>query len=240
MKKLLLLILIVLLCTAAYMLAFKNIEIGTLKTTNLEELEALDKELRSDIDKARELNETTYATKINELNSSIKRLTTSKETYAAKINSLSEDVDLGIVAIKKYKIEYLWTKLENYAKDNGVWIKLDLLENGGEDVYDLDITLKGSYIDITEVIFDIEKDDTLDFTVEEFKIVPSSTTTTTTTTTNTPTLPNDSGTITPSDANNTNNNSTNNTSSNTAQTVVVDASVLQATFTIKNVNIELD
>ena len=70
--------------------------------------------------------------------------------------------------------------------------------------------------------------------------LPSSTTTTTTTTTNTPTLPNDSGTITPSDANNTNNNSTNNTSSNTAQTVVVDASVLQATFTIKNVNIELD
>ena len=148
---------------------------------------------------------------------------------------MSEDAELGIVSIKNYKIEYLWTKLENYAKDNGVWLKLDLIENGGEN-YDLDITLRGSYIDITETIFDIEKDDTLDFIIEEFKLVPS-TTTKATTTTNTPTLPNDSETITPSDANN---NSTSNSSNNSGQTVVVDATVLEATFSIKDVNVELN
>lgn len=235
MKKLLILILIVLLATVAYMMAFKNIKIGKWETTNIEQLETLDKELDDDIEKARELNETTYTTKIDDLNKSIKNLQKTKETYEAKISNMSEDAELGIVSIKNYKIEYLWTKLENYAKDNGVWLKLDLIENGGEN-YDLDITLRGSYIDITETIFDIEKDDTLDFIIEEFKLVPS-TTTKATTTTNTPTLPNDSETITPSDANN---NSTSNSSNNSGQTVVVDATVLEATFSIKDVNVELN
>ena len=229
MKKLLILILIVLLSVAVYMIGFKNIKILDWKTTNIQELEALDKELKADIENAKELNGTVYTTRIEELNKSIRQLKTSKETYEAKVSSLSEDAELGIVSIKNYKIEYLWTKLENYAKDNNVWLKLDLIENGG-DSYDLDITLKGSYIDITETIFDIEKDDTLDFTIEEFKLVP--TTETKTTTSDSPTLPNNSGVITPSDANNSNNSST--------QTVVVDSMVLQGTFTVKNINIELN
>lgn len=229
MKKLLILILIVLLSVAVYMIGFKNIKILDWKTTNIQELEALDKELKADIENAKELNGTVYTTRIEELNKSIRQLKTSKETYEAKVSSLSEDAELGIVSIKNYKIEYLWTKLENYAKDNNVWLKLDLIENGG-DSYDLDITLKGSYIDITETIFDIEKDDTLDFTIEEFKLVP--TTETKTTTSDSPTLPNNSGVITPSDANNSNNSST--------QTVVVDSMVLQGTFTVKNINVELN
>ena len=53
MKKLLILILIVLLATVAYMMAFKNIKIGKWETTNIEQLETLDKELDDDIEKAR-------------------------------------------------------------------------------------------------------------------------------------------------------------------------------------------
>lgn len=232
MKKLLIIILIVLLGVTAYMMVFKNIKIGNWKTTNLEELKALDQELDSDIAQARELNETTYTTQIDELNESIKQLATSKETYEAKVQNLSEEAELGIISVKNYKIEYLWTKIENYAKDNGVWLKLDLIENGGNNTYNLNITLQGTYISITDVIYAIEKDDTLDFTIEEFKMTPSTVTKTTNTST--------SGTITPSDANNDNSTNNNSTDSTSSQTVVVDSDVLQATFTIKNVQIELD
>lgn len=211
MKKLLILILIILLGTAVYMIVYKNIEIGTWKTTNLEELKALKEELEEDIAFSRELSETKYTNKIDELNKSIRTLKTTKETYEAKMKYLDENVDMGLIKVKEYKIEYLWAVIQNYAIDQGVQLKLDLVENGGNDLYNLNITVKGQYQGITDFIRKIENDDTLDFKIEDFKITPITVTTTTGTGDNKQT-----------------------------QTTVADTTTLQATFTIKNVKIGLN
>lgn len=211
MKKLLILILIILLGTVAYMIAYKNIEIGPWKTTNLEELKALKEKLEDDIAFSRELSETKYTNKIDELNKSIRTLKTTKETYEAKMQYLDENVDMGLIKVKEYKIEYLWAVIQNYAIDQGVQLKLDLVENGGNNLYNLDITVKGQYQGITDFIRKIENDDTLDFKIEDFKITPITVTTTTGTGDNKQT-----------------------------QTTVADTTTLQATFTIKNVKIGLN
>lgn len=239
MKKLLMIILIILLGTAVYMAMFDNIEIGSWKTTNIEELQALDQELKNDINEARDLNEQEYTNQIGMLTQSIKALNKTKEAYENKVKYLSEEIELGTVSIKEYKIEYLWTILENYAKDEKILLKLDLVENGGENnLYNLNITLQGSYIGITDFIYDIEKDDTFDFKVEDFKIVPGTVRTVTNNGSQTMKVPQNDKLMPNSSA--TTNNASNNNTTQDNQTTGGDTTALEATFTIKNVRIELD
>ena len=214
MKKILILILIILLGVIAYMIVYKNIEIGNWKSTNLEELKALKMNLDDKIKQARELNETEYTNKIDELNKSTKQLKRTKETYATKMKYLDEDLELGLIKVKEYKIEYLWAIIQNYARDEGIQIKLDLIENGANDLYNINITAKGHYQYITNFIEKVERDDTLDFKIEDFKLTPITTTTST--------------------------GNSNNGQNSTTQKVTADTTNLQATFTIKNVKIVLN
>ncbi len=213
MKKILILLLIILLGLLAYMMVYKNVQIGSWKSTNIEELKALKESLDKEIEQARELNEATYTSKKEELNTSARQLKKTKAKYEAKMQYLGEDAELGIIKTKEYKIEYLWAVLENYARDQGIQIKLDLIENGSNDLYNMNITAKGHYQYITNFIENIERDDTLDFKIEEFKIVPMTVETSTKTSTNGKT---------------------------TTQKVTADTTNLQATFTIKNVKIGLN
>ena len=214
MKKILILILIILLGVIAYMIVYKNIEIGNWKSTNLEELKALKMNLDDKIKQARELNETEYTNKIDELNKSTKQLKRTKETYETKMKYLDEDLELGLIKVKEYKIEYLWAIIQNYARDEGIQIKLDLIENGANDLYNINITAKGNYKYITNFIEKVERDDTLDFKIEDFKLTPITTTTST--------------------------GNSNNGQNSTTQKVTADTTNLQATFTIKNVKIVLN
>lgn len=214
MKKILILILIILLGVIAYMIVYKNIEIGNWKSTNLEELKALKMNLDDKIKQARELNETEYTNKIDELNKSTKQLKRTKETYETKMKYLDEDLELGLIKVKEYKIEYLWAIIQNYARDEGIQIKLDLIENGANDLYNINITAKGHYQYITNFIEKVERDDTLDFKIEYFKLTPITTTTST--------------------------GNSNNGQNSTTQKVTADTTNLQATFTIKNVKIVLN
>ncbi len=214
MKKILILILIILLGVIAYMIVYKNIEIGNWKSTNLEELKALKMNLDDKIKQARELNEKEYTNKIDELNKSTKQLKRTKETYETKMKYLDEDLELGLIKVKEYKIEYLWAIIQNYARDEGIQIKLDLIENGANDLYNINITAKGHYQYITNFIEKVERDDTLDFKIEDFKLTPITTTTST--------------------------GNSNNGQNSTTQKVTADTTNLQATFTIKNVKIVLN
>ena len=127
---------------------------------------------------------------------------------------LDEDLELGLIKVKEYKIEYLWAIIQNYARDEGIQIKLDLIENGANDLYNINITAKGHYQYITNFIEKVERDDTLDFKIEDFKLTPITTTTST--------------------------GNSNNGQNSTTQKVTADTTNLQATFTIKNVKIVLN
>ena len=77
-----------------------------------------------------------------------------------------------------YKIEFLWTKLGNYADKHQIKMQMDVIA-AGENMYDLSFNIVGSYIDVTDFIYEIEKDSELNFRISEFKLIPDSTTTTT-------------------------------------------------------------
>ena len=157
----------------ACFLVLNDIPIGNWKNKNIDDIKQLNANLDEQIEIAKELKNQQYPTSIENLQTSIDALKTTKERYQSKVSYITDNVELGVVEIKEYKIERLWVTLGNYAKENGVDIQMDLLDTTTQDVYDLNITLIGGYIGITDFIYDIEKDDTLGFKILNFKILPN-------------------------------------------------------------------
>lgn len=229
MKKVLISILIVLIMILTFFVVFKNINIGEWKSKNINDIKNLNSELEQKINNAKQLNNQDYPNEVNKLDDSMEKLKIVKKKYQNKMEYVSGNVDLGGVSIKNYKIERLWIALENYAKNENVELKLEVVDAVSKGLYDLNITVAGEYIGITDFIYDIEKDDTLGFKILNFKLTPYVATTTTN--------------------NNTNNNTTSNTKNTddqnqTTQTTTSTTSVrvdkLTATFKVEGVEIEFN
>lgn len=188
MKKLLISVLVVLLLVLTYFLVFKNVKIASWTSTSINDIKALDENLNTQIEVAKQTNNQEYPQSIGSLEDSIKSLKVAKAEYESKLKYVSEDVELGTIHIKQYKIERLWIALANYAEDEGVELKLDLLDTNVKDVYDLNVTVTGEYMGVMDFIYDVEKDDTLGFKILSFKLNPHSITTTTDGTTQTTTV----------------------------------------------------
>lgn len=172
MKKIIMSVVLVLFALIIYFLTFKNITVFGWTNKNVEQIKQLDESLKQEIDVAKEKNLQEYPNSIKKLESSIDELKKVKEKYEDKVSAISNDIDLGIVHLKEYKIERLWVAIENYAKDENVNLKIDVVENAQKGLYDLEVTATGGYIGLTDFIYDIEKDDTLGFKILNFKMVP--------------------------------------------------------------------
>ena len=171
MKKVLISILIVLIVILTFFVVFKNINIGEWKSKNINDIKNLNSELEQKINNAKQLNNQDYPNEVNKLDDSMEKLKIVKKKYQNKMEYVSGNVDLGGVSIKNYKIERLWIALENYAKNENVELKLEVVDAASKGLYDLNITVAGEYIGITDFIYDIEKDDTLGFKILNFKLI---------------------------------------------------------------------
>lgn len=229
MKKVLISILIVLIMILTFFVVFKNINIGEWKSKNINDIKNLNSELEQKINNAKQLNNQDYPNEVNKLDDSMEKLKIVKKKYQNKMEYVSGNVDLGGVSIKNYKIERLWIALENYAKNENVELKLEVVDAASKGLYDLNITVAGEYIGITDFIYDIEKDDTLGFKIINFKLTPYVATTTTN---------NDTNNNTTSNTKNTDDQ--NQTTQTTTSTTSVRVDKLTATFKVEGVEIEFN
>ena len=229
MKKVLISILIVLIVILTFFVVFKNINIGEWKSKNINDIKNLNSELEQKINNAKQLNNHDYPNEVNKLDDSMEKLKIVKKKYQNKMEYVSGNVDLGGVSIKNYKIERLWIALENYAKNENVELKLEVVDAASKGLYDLNITVAGEYIGITDFIYDIEKDDTLGFKILNFKLTPYVATTTTN---------NDTNNNTTSNTKNTDDQ--NQTTQTTTSTTSVRVDKLTATFKVEGVEIEFN
>lgn len=229
MKKVLISILIVLIVILTFFVVFKNINIGEWKSKNINDIKNLNSELEQKINNAKQLNNQDYPNEVNKLDDSMEKLKIVKKKYQNKMEYVSGNVDLGGVSIKNYKIERLWIALENYAKNENVELKLEVVDAASKGLYDLNITVAGEYIGITDFIYDIEKDDTLGFKILNFKLTPYAATTTTN---------NDTNNNTTSNTKNTDDQ--NQTTQTTTSTTSVRVDKLTATFKVEGVEIEFN
>ena len=176
MKKLLILILIGLLLILSIFAVVKGINLGKLEILGFNSIKQRSKELDDKIQEASKINEKDYKQAISTLEEDGKKLQQEKKKYD-DMTQVSEESEVASAnQMERYEVETLWVKLGNHATSEGVIMKMEILQgsSGAAGTYNLRFTVTGSYISIVDFVSDIENDSTLGFTIEEFKMVPTS------------------------------------------------------------------
>ena len=175
MKKLLILILITLLLVLTGIVAIRGVQIGKLEILGIKGIQAKSAELDEKIQEAGKLAQKDFQQAVKEVEDNTKKLEETKQEYD-EMTAISSASDVELAAqLETYEIETLWVKLGNHATNEGATMKMDVTKgsNTTQNTYNLNFTVNGSYISITDFISDIENDETLGFKIEEFKLVPS-------------------------------------------------------------------
>ena len=240
MKKLLISVIIILLIVLTYMVAYKGITIGSLRLNSVKDIKNANGELEEEFSKSKELSAQTYPNAIDDLEKVEKELKIAKQQYEAKVGNNSEAASaLNVIQVDRYNIEYLWTIIGNYATKNGVKIALDIKSTNAKDVYNLNFSVEGEYVGITDFIYRLEDDNELKFEINDFKMSSQKISNTT----DNNTQVNENSTT----QNNTNTTNTNTTNTNTTNKSTTgkntknnDGVVIYATFTVENVGINLN
>lgn len=255
MKKILISVIIILLIGLGYTIGVKSLSIGQLKLESVGDIKNASANLDQKFNTSKEISAKTYPKSIEDLDKVVRDLKTAKQQYQAKtLNNPDVQSNLGIIQVEKYNIEYLWTIIGNYATKNGVTLTLDIKSTSAQDVYNLNFSLEGKYIGITDFIYSLEDDSELKFEIKDFKISSDKITTknTATNVTDNEVASNENGdnqesNNTVNDNSKTNSNSTNtnqqDTTANNSQDNTEskgDGITLYATFTVENVGINLN
>ena len=169
MRKLLISILLILLIVMTVLCIKNGINIGPLHVLGITQIQDANGELTRKIAEAKDTNEN-YANKLTEIKKVITDLGTARQEYLQTINVSTESEIREATQTKNYTIEYLWSQVGNHATQEGVKIKFDVVSGVDENISNLEFTVSGNYLAITNFITQLENDSTLQFTIDEFSM----------------------------------------------------------------------
>lgn len=174
MRKVLIIVIIMLLVALGYTISFKGLEIGKFEIWSIQQLSESSKSIDTKIEEINSLIDVQYPKKISDLKSASNNMKTAKEEYLNYTNLSSDEQILRAMQDESYSIEFLWTKIGNHATSQGVNLKFEIASSstGGNNANDLNFTVQGSYIGITNFIYAIENDQDLNFRIQNFKLLP--------------------------------------------------------------------
>lgn len=176
MRKILFLILIVLLLFVSYLVVFKGITVFGGQVLSIQQIKDKNTELDTELEKVSTLTSVDQPKAISDLNNNAKQLIIARDEYNNKIlYSSSENIEQA-KQTRPYETEYLMTVLGNHAKKNGINLRYELrtATAGGTSEYDIYFTVTGSYVSISEFVGSLENDSSLNFKIENFKLIPNS------------------------------------------------------------------
>lgn len=174
MRKFLVIVLTVLILVLAFFLIRDGVEIGNLKVLGVYEIQSMTNTLDAKIEEAADLTVSKYKSEEEQLNVALEEVATQREKYEKVLaQSSSEDIAEALKK-EKYEIEKLWISIGNYADEHNVQVNMQITNSssGIAEVKDLNFTINGSYVGITEFIYDLEDDEELEFKIENFTMVP--------------------------------------------------------------------
>lgn len=171
MKNILISVISILLTVIIIVCMFRGISIGQFKILSIPEIKLSSMKLDSEIEELNNLKNVTYKKKLNDLQSSIKNLTSAKQSYL-DLASISTDTEIQQANQEQtYAMEFLWNKVGTYATNQGLALTWNVVSTGVNNKYTLNFTITGSYIGIINYIYSLENDSELAFRIENFKIV---------------------------------------------------------------------
>jgi len=174
MRKALLILVIILLLALGYVVCANGIEIGNFRIWSIEQLSDSSIDLDSKIEEINTLIDVQYPKKISDIKVASNKMKDAKEEYLNYTNLSSDEEILKAMQQESYSIEFLWTKIGNHATSQGVNLKFEIVSSatGANSANDLNFTVEGTYIGITNFIYAIENDEELNFRIQNFKLLP--------------------------------------------------------------------
>ena len=169
MRKLLISILLILLIVMTVLCIKNGINIGPLHVLGVTQIQDANGELTRKIAEAKNTNDN-YANKLTEIKELITNLGETRNEYLQTINVSTESEIREATQTKNYTIEYLWSQVGNHATQEGVNIKMDVVSGVDENTKNLNFTVSGNYLAITNFITELENDSSLQFTIDEFSM----------------------------------------------------------------------
>mgnify|MGYP004531590439 CR=1 FL=1 len=211
MRKIILYILLISLVIFSVFIVYKGIP--EIKIESYSSISQENKKLNNLITEANNQKEVEYKKKSDALNTAHKLLESNKESYQELLEIGVDSNGIPLSKIQEYEIEKIWITIGNYAKKEGVDVKMEITSNNSvAGTYDLNFTASGSYTSIEDFLRDLQGDNTLVFKIENFKLVAGGTR---------------------SSSNNTAGNTTENTASDES------AGILTATFVCEDIKLNI-
>ena len=166
-------ILLILLIVLAYFTIFQGISIGSFKILGTGQIIELNNELTSKIDEANRKIKTDLQAKKNELSQNVDDLLENKESYYRLANISTESQINEANTEEVYNIEYLWLRVGRHARNEGVNMKMDVMNDNSKEtnIKNLSFTVVGKYVGIIDFISSLEDDSELNFRIDNFKFL---------------------------------------------------------------------
>ncbi len=187
MRRILIMFLIVILLAGLVLITTQGVVLGSITIPSIKSVISNNENLETQIANLRSIIDGEYKQTQMLLKAQEESLQKAKQSYQDKITYSTEEELKDANNVEKYEIGYLWTKLGVYAKKNKLELQADLLptETTLQDkddkektdlalLCDLNVTIQGEYLPISEFVYAIENDEDLGFRIREFSLVPYS------------------------------------------------------------------
>ena len=177
MRKFLIIIVTVLVLILAFFFIKDGLNLGKIHVLGVSSILDLNYDLERKLDEAETLTQQTFQSENDNLNSALTQAVTLRERYESVLRQTDAEDISEILKNEKYEIEKLWIVIGNYADEHNVKVNLQITNSssGVSEVKDLDFTVNGSYVGITDFIYELEDDDELEFKIENFAMLPDPT-----------------------------------------------------------------
>lgn len=171
MRKILLSTLTALLILALFMFMKNGISIGKFKILGFQGIADANGQLTTTINTAN-TKEQEYTSTIKKLQSDVQSLAKAKKEYLDLVTVSTDSEIQNALQTKNYTIEYLWSRVGNHATKEGVVVKMEVVSSsiGSAEYNNLNFTATGTYLALTNFIYDLENDSNLDFTIDSFQM----------------------------------------------------------------------
>ena len=174
MRKLLLYLIALLLLAGAVLIVIRGIALGSIAIYSFLEISAENTALEKLIYTAVKTKDVKYSDALNQQKQAYDTLINEKASYQQLLELGVDENGIPLSKIQEYEIEKIWITLGNYADKQGVDLRMDItVNNSVAKTYDLNFTVVGEYIQIADFLYDIQRDNTLVFNIENFKLVLS-------------------------------------------------------------------
>ena len=171
MRKILFILALIILLIFTGVVIYKGTNFGRFKVWGITQIIEKNDEIDAENAQLSNLVSVTYPSTLTKLSNSSEKLQQTKKEYEEQSVMLSDSN--YYMQTEKYKLDFLWTRIGNHAKDNKVEIKIDVTNGTANGIYNLNFTVVGKYANTTSFIYAIEGDSRLGFKIENFSMKQS-------------------------------------------------------------------